>query len=429
MRLRTSLFVAGRYLLGRGGEGGRYLRGAAIGIAVSLVPLVVTLLIADGMIQGITERFVELGTYHAQAIDYTGKPGGLTELAETLVGAGVVEAAWPELQGLGIAVGASGKSGATVRAVSPSFLTGSRVSKYLRAVEGVATLDGPKDALIGEELAKKTGAKVGAPLRLMTVRTDALGRTIPRVASFTVKGIVSSGYRELDALWLFIPYHSSLSLLSPESSSAFVGLQLADPYGDIQANMERIVQVLPKGYALYSWKDLQRTQYASYESTRQLLLFIMSLIVLVAAANVSSATAMLALDRRREIAVLKSFGAEPSFTSSVFIFGGFLSGVLGGVAGIAAGLLISVNINRLIALLELLLNGLSGILSRIEGGIAAQHVTLLDPSYYLESIPVHVEWAPMLVIFAGTVLLATLAAWLPARKAGAQRPLEVLRKV
>ena len=47
--------------------GRRYIRGAILGVALSIVPLVVVLIVADGMIQGITARYIEVGTYHLQA--------------------------------------------------------------------------------------------------------------------------------------------------------------------------------------------------------------------------------------------------------------------------------------------------------------------------------------------------------------------------
>ena len=72
MKTRAAFFIAFRYLLGRAREGGRYLRGAAAGIALSLIPIVVTLIVADGMIRGITDRFLELGTGHIQIFNFQG---------------------------------------------------------------------------------------------------------------------------------------------------------------------------------------------------------------------------------------------------------------------------------------------------------------------------------------------------------------------
>ncbi|MDR0487479.1 MAG: ABC transporter permease, partial [Treponema sp.] len=102
------------------------------------------------------------------------------------------------------------------------------------------------------------------------------------------------------------------------------------------------------GYSVYTWKDLLRSQYSSYESTRQLLLFIMALIVVVAAVNVSAATSMLALERQKDIAVLKVSGASVKGVARIFLWGSFLTGLSGAMIGIALGLLIGKNINLLI---------------------------------------------------------------------------------
>ncbi|MBA7550980.1 hypothetical protein ES705_43513 [subsurface metagenome] len=67
MKLFFSFFLGFRYLRGRKKGGfSPYLRGSIIGIALSLIPLVVVLEVADGMIEGITRRYLELGTYHLQ---------------------------------------------------------------------------------------------------------------------------------------------------------------------------------------------------------------------------------------------------------------------------------------------------------------------------------------------------------------------------
>lgn len=421
MTLGSSVFVAARYLWGRGKEGGRYLRGAALGIALSLVPIVVTLVVADGMIRGITDRYLELGTCHLRAYDRRGGGEAASAVRDVLAAEGVV-AAWPERQGLGIAVGKKGKTGAAVRAVSPDFLADGGSARYLETVEGTAAFAGPRDVVLGEELARKIGASAGDTVRLMTVRTTVDGRSSPRVAPFKVSGIVSSGYRELDSLWFMIPYEAGKSVLPPEASSAFVSVKIDDPYRGADAAAARLSAALGDGYAVYTWAELQRTQFKSYASTRQLLLFIMALVVAVAAVNVSSATSMLAVERRRDVAVLKSFGADPRGTTRVFVLGAALAGAVGAAAGLALGLAIAVNVNGLIAGAEVLLS----LAARI--GSAAAPPKLLDPGYYLQEIPIVVDWGAIAAIGLGTVACSAAAAWGPARRAGALAPSEILRK-
>ncbi len=418
MKIGASLFVAFRYLLGRGREGGRYLRGAAFGIALSLVPIVVTLVVADGMIRGITERYLELGTGHLEVYGRGGR-GEIAAEAPAIEALRGVRGAWPERQGLGILVGMGGKSGATVRAVAPGFLADAGTRRYLKTVDGAALLEGPNDALVGEELARRIGARPGDTVRLMTARTSPDGRTVPRVAPFKVRGIVSSGYRELDALWFIVPYEAGLRVLANEASRSFLAVKIDDPYDGADAAASAVADVVGEGYSVYTWAELQRSQYRSFESTRQLLLFIMALVVLVAAVNVASATSMLVVERRRDIAVLKGFGADRRGTTRVFVFGALLAGTVGAALGISAGLLIAYNINGLIAFAD-------AALAAFAGGASAPK--LLDPEYYLESIPVVVDWPVIAAIGALTVALSALAAWSPARRAGKLVPHDILRK-
>lgn len=427
MKQDSVFFIAFRYLLGRGKEGGRYLRGAAIGIAVSMVPIVVTLVVADGMIQGITDRYLELGTYHAQ-ISIRQSAADPRPAKQSVLDIPGVRGVWAERQGLGIVLGKDASSGAAVRAVEPSFLEDKGVREYLKATLGVLALISPGDALIGEALALKTGVSLGDTVRLMTARSTQDGRIIPKTALFTVRGIVSSGYRELDSLWFLISYDDGLRFLPPESSRAFLGVKLADPYKGMGAPVALIEHNLPKGYFLTGWYDLQRSQYQSYQSTRQLLLFIMAIIVIVAAVNVSSATSMLAVERRRDIAILKSFGADPGGSTRVFLFGALLTGLSGSILGLSAGVLVAVNINTIIHLLESALTLVSNFSTMMGGNSVPIQAKLLDPAYYLQVIPITIDWGALALIGAGTTLCSVLTAWAPARRAGKMMPLEILRK-
>ena len=416
---RSAFFIALRYLLGRAREGGRYLRGAAAGIALSLVPIVVTLIVADGMIQGITDRYLELGTGHLQIYNYqdSREPEAALPYIEGIPG---IRGIWPECSGLGIVLGSAGSRGATIRAVDESFWDDEGTKKYLKIISGTAKPENSRDVLLGEELAKITGASVGGTVRIMTIRTSQNGRSVPRVTSFTVRGIIGSGYRELDSLWCIMTLEAGRQALS-DSGGSYLLLKIDDPYGATDSMARLLYKTLGHDYGIYTWKTLQYSQYSSYESTRQLLLFIMALIVLVAAVNVSSATSMLAIERQKDIAVLKASGAKPSFTSGIFLWGAFLTGLAGSVLGIAAGLAIGCSVNKLISTLEAMLNFFSGLFH-------GSPVKILDSSYYLEVIPIIVNVKAVLLIAVCTILSAVLASWLPARRAGKLKPVEILRK-
>jgi len=420
LKRRAAFFIAIRYLWGRAHEGGRYLRGAAAGIAVSLIPIIVTLIVADGMIRGITDRYLEFGTGHLQIFNIYDSALG-EETSAKIKETDGVRGVWQEQRGMGVLAGKTGRTGVTVRAIESSFWDDPGSIQYLNIIEGGTQNQSDREIVLGEALASGIGVKTGDLVRLMTIREGENGRLIPRSASFTVKGIISCGYNELDALWCILSWEGGLRVMSADQSSASLIVKIDDPYKMPDHFVWDMFMKLGNGFIVYTWKDLLRSQYSSYETTRQLLLFIMALIVVVAAVNVSSATSMLVLERQKDIAVLKFSGATVKGVTGVFILGSFLTGLFGSVIGIAAGLLIGVNINILIRSLEKILSFFSYLLN---GG----KIIILDPDFYLETIPIIINWNTVLLIGIFAVFCSVLSSWIPAHRAGKLKPIELLRK-
>ena len=421
MKINAAFFIALRYLWSRAREGVRYLKGAAAGIAVSLIPIIITLIVADGMIRGITDRYIELGTGHLQVYDLINSADTEPTVKKIKEIEGI-KGVWPEQRGMGVIAGRSGKTGVTVRSIESSFWDDPSNADLLKVIEGVNKPVTDREIVLGETLAQTIGVSAGDTVRLMTLRILDTGRMTPRTVSFTVSGILSCGYNELDALWCITSWEGGQRLLSAEQSSTSYIIKIDDPYNKADSFVWRLYQELESGYSVYTWKDLLRSQYSSYETTRQLLLFIMALIVIVAAVNVSSATSMLVLERQKDIAVLKVSGSSVKGVTSIFLWGSFLTGLIGGIIGIALGLVLGCNINFLIRSLEKLLSFFSGLFN---GG----DVKILDPGFYLETIPIIIDWNAVLMIWLFTILCSVIASWIPARRAGKLKPMELLRKI
>jgi lipoprotein-releasing system permease protein len=125
-------------------------------------------------------------------------------------------------------------------------------------------------------------------------------------------------------------------------------------------------------------------------------------------------------------------GAGPLDIGLAFTVTALATGLAGTALGLAGGAVLALNINALLAGLERAINAAG----RAAFALLAPAVRLPRPpairlfntEFYLESIPIDLRFRELAVIAAATLLLAVLAAWLPALRAGRVRPLDVLRR-
>jgi lipoprotein-releasing system permease protein len=442
MTFRASVFFASRMILPRpaSSSGGRKsLAGAILCIALSLVPLIVVLTVVDGMIQGITARMIGLSSYHLRVYPPEDKESDIPisdpELLGRIASREGVTGVFPENQGIALAAGKSARAGVTVRAVpSGIFRDNKDFASLFTLIEGGFDLEtpdapAPYPAVIGSKISSELDIHPGDSVRIITLRTNAAGIPLPRSASFTVAGVVSSGYQELDSFWAFVPLEAGDRVLPPASSQPFIGVTTADPFSRrLDTALAGITRVIPDGWSVYPWSDFNSSQYENFASTKTMLVFIQILIVLVASVNISSALLILAIERRREIAILKSLGATSGGISFSFLLTGLYAGLCGVVLGVPPGILCAVNVNALVALMEKAVNLGAEIVFRLGVSGSFSRVHLLDPAYYLQEIPVVLPLAQLTVIVCGTLALSVLAAAAPSIRAGREKPIRTLSK-
>ncbi|MEL3905781.1 MAG: ABC transporter permease [Treponema sp.] len=422
------------------------LIGAIWGIGISIIPLVIVLVVADGMIKGISSRMIELGSGHIQVLDLRPVPTTQASAQERRESAAaafenirtrtqtLTSGTRVHIEGTGLLIGKKGRSGGTVRAVEPGYFTGNPPAAALLTVQdGSISLDDSQAILLGKKIAEETGLSVGDSCSLLTLLPGySSQRTVPRITRFKVAGILSSGYQELDALWIFIPLDTGRKILPPQSSLNALVISIDDPFDEaaLLKTKTAVSRLLPAGFSLYTWQDLNRAQFYSFQTSKNMLLFIMFLILLAASVNVSSAMVMLIMERRKEIAILKAGGAHPFFITLSFLIAGLLTGTAGLCIGLTAGILAALHINELFVFFEHGINTLRSLVYYAAGQTGTpHHIHLLAPEYYLEYIPIALNGGELYVIAAGTLILSIIVCMLPAVYAGKEKPLESMRKL
>ena len=420
----------------------RSLWGALLCIGLSIVPLVVVLSITNGMIQGMTDRIIGLSSNNIQAyvspkLKDTQNPQSYREYSKQFKNVNGVLEVYPEIGVTALAAGKKMRTGAQIRALDKDIFTKNKaftdlftiiegdVLDFQNQEEGAGTY-----AVVGQKMAQMLDLHAGDTFRVITIKTTD-GKQSPRLTSFKVSAIVSSGYQELDALWVFIPLEAAYKFVSLGNASFTVMIETPESYSP---DLVRIQRELKKEYGkyinFYRWDQVHAAEFENFSSTKVMLVFIMILIVLVASINISSAIIMLVMERRKEIAILKSIGATPSGITFAFIITGITCGLGGLALGLPFGLLAAVNANEIVQFIEKLVNVIAKAGYYLKG-IPAEEINairLMDPAYYLQTIPVNLPFSQVILISLSTVLLALLVSIIPSVKAGKEKPLDILRK-
>lgn len=422
----------------------RSLFGALLCIGLSIVPLIVVTSITNGMIEGMTERIIGLSSSHLQAyvapnIASVRTADNFRNYAKKYTEVDGVLNAYPEINLTGLAGGKNVRTGASIRAMdSHIFQENKSFQKLFTVCEGdlenfVVKEDSnnkEKNAVIGQKMAETLNLHAGDTFRIITTKSTN-GKLSPKLTSFKVAAIVTSGYQELDQLWVFVPLESAYSFLSLSNATYTIMLETPDAFSSDLVRIQQEVKEKAGRYAnIYRWDQIHTAEFENFSSTKVMLSFVMMLIVLVASVNVSSAIVMLVMERKKEIAILKSIGAKPAGITLAFLITGMACGCGGVLIGLPFGLLCSVNANQIVSFVEKLVNGCAKIFYILKGTPITDisHINLMDPAYYLQEIPVNLPFMQIFLIAGGTILLSLIVSIIPSIKAGKEKPLEILRK-
>jgi lipoprotein-releasing system permease protein len=256
--------------------------------------------------------------------------------------------------------------------------------------------------LLGAELARLLGVLPGDAVTVISPKgaLTAVGM-VPKMRRYTVGGTIEVGMHEYDASIAYLPLDAAREFAGLIGATG-VEVRLADPF-DAKRVGRVIAGRLGFPFWVRDWMEMNRNLFAALQLEKLALFVIVTIIVLVAAFAIIGHLVLLVAEKRKEIGILKSIGATGPSITAVFFTVGMAIGLVGTVAGSAVGLtLIWVqNTYKII---------------RLAGDV-----------YQIDYLPMKLTVGDFLLIVSATLLLAFLATIIPARRAGALEPVDVLR--
>ncbi len=260
-------------------------------------------------------------------------------------------------------------------------------------------------ALIGKGLADVMGLKVGD--RFTLVGSDIHKQN--RQRAMTVVGIYDIGLVSNEKNTLYISLGEAQSLYGLPGQSTEVDVTL-NKLGQENAVVAALAPALP-GYEVESWQQ-NYPELTSAVNQKTAVMNVFSVIItFIAGIGILNLLLMAVYERTREIGLLGAMGLKPGQIALLFILEGTMIGVVGVVAG---------------AILGLVFNGSFGYI----GFDYSQFSSVTD---YMALISGKVYPTLGLGSLLGRALtiivIATLAAWIPATEAASREPAEALHYV
>ncbi len=255
--------------------------------------------------------------------------------------------------------------------------------------------------ILGEELAFSLGVLPGDEIKVMSssMISTPLGQ-IPRSHKMTVSATFSSGMSEYDKNFAFTSLTNVQKLLNLDDEISTIEIHLKN-INNVEKVKSELIKIYNDDYLIKDWIDLNNSFWEVLATERELMFFVLSLIIVIAAFNIVTSLFILVQNKNKEIAVLKTIGSSDNSILRIFLLVGTLIGLSGTVIGSILGILFTINIDT------------------IRNFLNATFNLNLFPSefYYLDKMPTSIDATQITIIILFSLIISITATVYPAYKA------------
>ena len=420
--MRYELLVGWRYLRAKRKEAFISLITviSTLGLVIGVMTLDIVLAVFTGFEEDLRDRIVSFNP-QVVVLSFGGTLLDYEHVTERVAAVPEVVAAAPFIYGQVMLSAQERVIGAVVRALGPGSERVVNLQRHLTegtldalsqlhdvplAGETAGTMRLP-GLIVGKELANQLGVRRGDSVNVISpvggaAASGSTAGMVPRVRRFVVVGLFDSGMAEYDSSLVYMDLANAQQCFGLANVATGIEVRVADPE-NARAVGERITATLGFPFRARDWMDTNHNLFAALRIGKTVYFIVLLLIVLVAAFNIVATLIMVVMEKRKDIAILKSMGATRAGVGRIFVFKGLVIGLVGTVLGTAGAYLACVLLRHY------------------------KFIELPRDVYSVDTLQVRIYPEYFIVVGIVTLGLCLRAAVYPARQAARLAPVDVIR--
>lgn len=264
----------------------------------------------------------------------------------------------------------------------------------------VADRDRVPPVWVGKELAYSLRVRKGDLMEIISpIETTGPLGVLPKLKRYRVAGLIETGLYEYDTKLVVATLSEAQQFLEYNGKIDGIELKVSNLY-ETNKVMDRI-KILPSvlNLEIRDWPMLNKKLFSALKLEKLAMFVILSFMVLVAALNIITTITRIVVEKKKEISILKTMGANQKNIMIIFLIQGMCIGMTGILLGTVGGW------------------GICSILQRYE-------LIRLPDIYYYTAVPVEMDISQFMMIGCVAFLITGLCSWYPAWKASRIDPLE-----
>jgi lipoprotein-releasing system permease protein len=394
--MRTELFISWRFFCTKRQEKFISLISliSILGVAIGVMALIVVIAVMTGFDRDLRDKIV--GNYsHITLASYKAiSDTEFKELTQKIRLNPHVTGVSPYLQGQVLVKEGSKFFAVGLRGIQPQTeIQVTKIEQYISSGD-VSKLEGA-GIIIGRELATYLGLSLGSNFFLYS--------PLGKLHTLKVAGIFNSGMYDYDMNLTFVHLNTAQEILGLPGQISAVAIKLDNLYLAAKVRDE-LSAALGFDYNLKTWMEANQNFFAALKLEKLTMFIILTLIILVASFNIVSTLMVMAVEKTKDIGILRAVGMTSSGIRKIFTLEGLIIGSTGTFLGAGGGFLLCWLLKKY------------------------QFIKLPQDIYYIDRLPVAIEvWPDIVLIILAAMVITLISTIYPANKAAQLKPVEALR--